>query len=85
MLWWASGSFANVLLTMIAYKLILDDEAGVLPGGLSSWKWLHFVCVILTFIVFVPLLRYVSRSFPSSALGWANDLSFPTLPWTLDG
>ncbi|OCF39485.1 hypothetical protein I317_06703 [Kwoniella heveanensis CBS 569] len=62
MLWWASGSFANVLLTMIAYKLILDDKAGGLPGGLSSWKWLHFVCVILTFIVFVPLLIWLPNS-----------------------
>ncbi|WWC88910.1 uncharacterized protein L201_003825 [Kwoniella dendrophila CBS 6074] len=45
MLWWASGSFANVLLTMIAYKLILDDKAGSLPGGLASWKWLHLICL----------------------------------------
>ncbi|OCF56877.1 hypothetical protein L486_05732 [Kwoniella mangroviensis CBS 10435] len=62
MLWWASGSLANVLLTMIAYKLILDDNAGTLPGGLSSWKWLHFVCVILTFLVFLPLLYWLPNS-----------------------
>ncbi|KAG4221966.1 hypothetical protein PC116_g29558, partial [Phytophthora cactorum] len=54
LLWWASGSFANVLLTMVAYKLILDD--GHLIGGISSWKWLHIICVVLTFVVFVPLV-----------------------------
>lgn len=51
---------ANVLLTMVAYKLILDD--GHLIGGLSSWKWLHIICVVLTFIVFIPLVIYLPNS-----------------------
>ncbi|KAF4458072.1 Major facilitator superfamily domain general substrate transporter [Fusarium albosuccineum] len=62
LLWWASGSFANVLLTMVAYKLILNDNANTLVGGLSSWKWLHIICVILTFIVLVPLLFFLPNS-----------------------
>ncbi|KAK1634594.1 hypothetical protein BDP81DRAFT_50100 [Colletotrichum phormii] len=38
LLWWASGSLANVLLTMVAYKLILLDDSQALVGGLlSSW------------------------------------------------
>ncbi|OTB09730.1 hypothetical protein K445DRAFT_342905 [Daldinia sp. EC12] len=60
LLWWASGSFANVLLTMVAYKLILDD--GHLIGGISSWKWLHIICVVLTFVVFVPLVIFLPNS-----------------------
>ncbi|KAI1382883.1 MFS general substrate transporter [Hypoxylon trugodes] len=60
LLWWASGSFANVLLTMVAYKLILDD--GHLIGGISSWKWLHIICVVLTFVVFLPLVIFLPNS-----------------------
>ncbi|KAI1140082.1 MFS general substrate transporter [Hypoxylon sp. FL0543] len=60
LLWWASGSFANVLLTMVAYKLIIDD--GHLIGGISSWKWLHIICVVLTFVVFVPLVIFLPNS-----------------------
>jgi len=62
LLWWAFGSVANVMLTMISYKLILDDNAGVLVGGLSSWKWLHIICAILTFGVFVPLVIFLPNS-----------------------
>ncbi|KAF3008252.1 hypothetical protein E8E14_000022, partial [Neopestalotiopsis sp. 37M] len=62
LLWWASGSFANVLLTMVAYKLIEDDDVGALVGGLSSWKWLHIVCVILTFVVVVPMFYFLPNS-----------------------
>lgn len=62
LLWWASGSFANVLLTMVAYKLILDDNAGTLVGGIHSWKWMHIICVILTFIVAVPLIFFLPNS-----------------------
>ncbi|KZL86838.1 allantoate permease of the major facilitator superfamily [Colletotrichum incanum] len=62
LLWWASGSFANVLLTMVAYKLILLDDSHALVGGLSSWKWLHIICVILTFIVCVPLMFLLPNS-----------------------
>ncbi|KAF4806914.1 putative transporter [Colletotrichum siamense] len=62
LLWWASGSFANVLLTMVAYKLILLDDAHTLIGGLSSWKWLHIICVILTFIMAVPLAFFLPNS-----------------------
>ncbi|TWU72692.1 hypothetical protein ED733_003681 [Metarhizium rileyi] len=66
LLWWASGSFANVLLTMVAYKLINDDQVGGLAGGISSWKWLHIMCVILTFIVAVPLMVFLPNN-PSEA------------------
>ncbi|KAM0417008.1 hypothetical protein ACHAPT_012974 [Fusarium lateritium] len=62
LLWWASGSLANVLLTMVAYKLILNDNANNLAGGISSWKWLHIICVILTFIVCVPLFFFLPNS-----------------------
>ncbi len=62
LLWWASGSFANVLLTMVAYKLILDDKAGILVGHIHSWKWMHIICVILTFIVAVPLIFFLPNS-----------------------
>ncbi|KAK7453067.1 hypothetical protein CaCOL14_005087 [Colletotrichum acutatum] len=62
LLWWASGSLANVLLTMVAYKLILLDDSHALVGGLSSWKWLHIICVILTFIVCVPLAFFLPNS-----------------------
>ncbi|KAJ5081842.1 MFS general substrate transporter [Penicillium alfredii] len=62
LLWWAFGSFANVLLTMISYKLILDDETGILAGSINSWKWLHIICAALTFAVFVPLLIFLPNS-----------------------
>lgn len=62
LLWWASGSFANVLLTMVAYKLINDDNAGVLVGGLSSWKWLHIICVVLTVAVCLMLVLFLPNT-----------------------
>ncbi|GJN69447.1 hypothetical protein PLIIFM63780_000362 [Purpureocillium lilacinum] len=62
LLWWASGSFANVLLTMVAYKLIQDDTHGTLVGGLKSWKWLHIICVILTFLVAAVLILFLPNS-----------------------
>ncbi|KAL4947674.1 hypothetical protein BDW69DRAFT_199468 [Aspergillus filifer] len=48
------GSMANVWLTMVAYKLIIDDNTGTLAGGINSWKWLHIICTLMTFTVFVP-------------------------------
>lgn len=62
LLWWASGSLANVLLTMIAYKLILEDANGTLVGGLKSWKWLHIICAILTFVVTIFLVAFLPNS-----------------------
>lgn len=62
LLWWASGSFANVLLTMVAYKLIVSDSTGTLLGGISSWKWLHIICVLITFAIFVPLFIFLPNS-----------------------
>ena len=62
LLWWASGSFANVLLTMVADKLIVDSDGGELVGGISSWKWLHIICVILTMCVFFPLLIFLPNT-----------------------
>lgn len=62
LLWWASGSLANVLLTMVAYRLIKDDNAGGLAGGISSWKWLHLICVVLTFAVAVPLIIWLPNT-----------------------
>ncbi|TQV93049.1 allantoate permease [Cordyceps javanica] len=62
LLWWASGSFANVLLTMVSYRLILDDNNHSLAGNLSSWKWMHIICVILTFIVVIPLTIWLPNS-----------------------
>lgn len=53
---------ANVLLTMISYKLIVDDNNGSLAGSISSWKWLHIVCAVLTFAIFVPLLIFLPNS-----------------------
>ena len=58
----ASGSFANVLLTMVAYKLIQDDASGTLVGGLKSWKWLHIICVVLTFLVTIFLIVFLPNS-----------------------
>ena len=47
---------------MVAYKLIISDSTGVLVGGISSWKWLHIICVLITFAVFVPLVIYLPNS-----------------------
>ncbi|KAH1315752.1 hypothetical protein KXX47_003454 [Aspergillus fumigatus] len=62
LLWWAFGSVANVLLTMISYQLIQDDNHGTLAGSLASWKWLHIVCCILTFCVCVPLMIFLPNT-----------------------
>ncbi|KAM3455606.1 hypothetical protein MY3296_002317 [Beauveria thailandica] len=62
LLWWASGSFANVLLTMVSYRLIVDDNHHALAGNLSSWKWMHIICVILTVIVVIPLAIFLPNS-----------------------
>ena len=62
LLWWSFGSLANVLLTMVSYKLIVDDNNNSLAGSLSSWKWLHIVCTVLTFAIFVPLLIFLPNS-----------------------
>lgn len=51
---------------MVAYKLIKDDEAAGLVGGISSWKWLHIICVILTFLVTIPLIFFLPNN-PSEA------------------
>lgn len=51
---------------MVAYKLIIDDQVGGLAGGISSWKWLHIICVILTFLVAVPLIIFLPNN-PSEA------------------
>ncbi|KAA8642774.1 putative allantoate permease of the major facilitator superfamily [Aspergillus tanneri] len=56
LLWWAAGSLANVLLTMVAYQLIQDDNQGTLAGSLASWQWLHIICAVLTAMLCVPLL-----------------------------
>lgn len=56
---------------MVAYKLIKDDNAGTLAGGLRSWKWLHLICVVLTFIVVIPLLFFLPNS-PVDAK-WLSD------------
>lgn len=53
---------ANVLLTMVAYKLIKDDDAGTLAGGISSWKWLHIMCTVITFMIFLPLVFFLPNS-----------------------
>jgi hypothetical protein len=50
------------MLTMIAYKLIVDDKSGVLAGGIHSWKWLHIICALLTFAIFIPLLIFLPNS-----------------------
>ena len=47
---------------MVAYKLINDDNAGVLVGGLSSWKWLHIICVVLTFAVCLMLIFFLPNT-----------------------
>jgi hypothetical protein len=51
---------------MLAYRLIIDDKVGGLAGGISSWKWLHITCVILTFVVAVPLIFFLPNN-PSEA------------------
>lgn len=62
LLWWTAGSLGNVLLTMMAYKLIKDDDAGALAGSIASWKWLHIVCAVVTFVIFVPLVLFLPNS-----------------------
>ncbi|OCF44351.1 hypothetical protein I317_01796 [Kwoniella heveanensis CBS 569] len=62
LLWWAAGSLASILLTMVSYRLILNQESGILVGGLASWKWLNIICAILTFAVFVPLFIFLPDS-----------------------
>lgn len=62
LLWWTAGSFANVLLTMVTYRLIRDEGTDVLAGGLSSWKWLHIICAVITFAVFAPLVIWLPNS-----------------------
>ncbi|KAM4063769.1 major facilitator superfamily protein [Hirsutella rhossiliensis] len=62
LLWWAAGSFANVLLTMVAYRLIQDDAHAGLVGGLRSWKWLHIICAILTLVVAIVLIVFLPNS-----------------------
>ncbi|OJJ08747.1 hypothetical protein ASPVEDRAFT_47920 [Aspergillus versicolor CBS 583.65] len=62
LLWWTAGSLANVLLTMVAYKLLKNESAGGLAGGISSWKWLHIMCAIITFTIFVPLVLFLPNS-----------------------
>lgn len=47
---------------MISYKLILNDNDGTLAGSISSWKWLHIVCCLVTFAIFVPLLIFLPNS-----------------------
>lgn len=47
---------------MVAYKLIQDDASGGLVGGLQSWKWLHIICVCLTFFVTVVLVIFLPNS-----------------------
>lgn len=62
LLWWTAGSLANVMLTMVAYKLIKDDNAGSLIGGIASWKWLHIICAIVTFAIFLPLMFFLPNT-----------------------
>ncbi|KAL4878771.1 major facilitator superfamily domain-containing protein [Aspergillus karnatakaensis] len=62
LLWWASGSLANVLLTMVSYQLIQNSNHGMLAGSIASWKWLHVVCCILTFCVCVPLFIFLPNT-----------------------
>lgn len=62
LLWWTAGSLANVMLTMVAYKLIKDDNAGTLIGGIASWKWLHIICAIVTFAIFLPLVFFLPNT-----------------------
>lgn len=78
LLWWASGSLANVLLTMIAYKLILDDKTGTLVGGLRSWKWLHIICTVLTFAV-VAVLIFTLPNTPVDAKWLSVEEKFHTI------
>jgi len=47
---------------MVSYKLIVDDGNNSLAGSLSSWKWLHIICTVLTFAIFVPLLIFLPNS-----------------------
>ena len=47
---------------MVAYKLIRDEDSGQLAGSIASWKWLHIICTIITFVVFVPLVFFLPNS-----------------------
>lgn len=47
---------------MVAYKLIKDDNAGTLIGGIASWKWLHITCAIVTFAIFLPLVFFLPNT-----------------------
>ncbi|PHH66606.1 hypothetical protein CDD81_6443 [Ophiocordyceps australis] len=47
---------------MVAYKLIQDDAHGTLVGGLKSWKWLHIICVVVTFFVAAFLMLLLPNS-----------------------
>lgn len=47
---------------MVAYKLIKDDNAGVLVGTIASWKWLHIICAVVTFAIFLPLVFFLPNS-----------------------
>lgn len=47
---------------MVAYKLLKDESTGVLAGSISSWKWLHIMCAIITFAIFVPLVLFLPNS-----------------------
>ncbi|KAL4905613.1 major facilitator superfamily domain-containing protein [Aspergillus multicolor] len=62
LVWWAFGSMANVLFTMVACKLILDDHSGALAGNISSWKWLHIMCAARSLAVFVPLCIFLPNT-----------------------
>ncbi|WVO25119.1 uncharacterized protein IAS62_006505 [Cryptococcus decagattii] len=62
LLWWSAGSVANVLLTMVAYKLIIDEGNGVLVAGIASWKWMNIMCAIITFVIFAPLVIFLPNS-----------------------
>jgi hypothetical protein len=47
---------------MVSYRLITDESARPLVGGLLSWKWLHIICAALTFAVCVPLIIFLPES-----------------------
>lgn len=66
LLWWSAGSFASVLLSLVSYRLIQDDTGGALVGGLKSWKWLHIICVIITFVIAAVLIVFLPDS-PANA------------------
>lgn len=51
-----------MLLGLVSYKLIQDDNSGTLVGGIKSWKWLHIICVVITFIVAAVLIVFLPDS-----------------------